>query len=99
MRFGSTIPALILVLPGFAQTTVPRLRDGHPDLNGFWNNANLTPFQRPAGLGGKQYFTKANPRRISTALTTRPGSIAALRSPRRGALHSSSTRPTGAFRR
>ena len=57
MRFGATIPALILALPGFAQTTVPRLRDGHPDLNGFWNNANLTPFQRPAGLGEKQYFT------------------------------------------
>jgi hypothetical protein len=57
MRFGLTISGLILVLPGFAQTTVPRLKDGHPDLNGFWNNANLTPFQRPAGLGEKQYFT------------------------------------------
>ena len=57
MRFGPTIFALILVLPGFAQPNVPRLRDGHPDLTGFWNNANLTPFQRPAALGDKQYFT------------------------------------------
>ena len=57
MRLGPTIFALILVLPGFAQPNVPRLRDGHPDLTGFWNNANLTPFQRPAALGDKQYFT------------------------------------------
>jgi hypothetical protein len=57
MRFGRTISALILVLPGFAQTATPRLPDGHPDLTGFWNNANLTPLQRPAALGDKQYFT------------------------------------------
>jgi hypothetical protein len=57
MKLYPTISALILVLPGFAQTTVSRLPDGHPDLTGFWNNANLTPFQRPAGLGEKQYFT------------------------------------------
>ena len=57
MRLGPTTFVLFLVLPGFAQTTVPRLRDGHPDLTGFWNNANLTPLQRPPQLGDKQFFT------------------------------------------
>ena len=57
MRLGPTTFVLLLVLPGFAQTTVPRLRDGHPDLTGFWNNANLTPLQRPRQLGDKQFFT------------------------------------------
>ena len=57
MKVYRMISALILVLPAFAQTTVSRLPDGHPNLTGFWNNANLTPFQRPAGLGEKQYFT------------------------------------------
>jgi hypothetical protein len=36
---------------------VPRAADGHPDLQGFWNNASLTPLQRPAGLGNKQFYT------------------------------------------
>ena len=29
--------------------TVPRTPDGHPDLQGNWTNATLTPFQRPEG--------------------------------------------------
>jgi hypothetical protein len=42
-----------------AVAQVPRTADGHPDLQGFWNNASLTPLQRPAGLGNKQFFTPA----------------------------------------
>ena len=34
MRLGLTISALILAVPGFAQTAIPRLPDGHPDLGG-----------------------------------------------------------------
>ena len=30
--------------------TVPRTADGHPDLQGNWTNATLTPLERPAGL-------------------------------------------------
>jgi len=30
---------------------VPRTSHGHPDLQGNWTNATLTPFQRPAGQG------------------------------------------------
>jgi len=30
--------------------TVPRTPDGHPDLQGNWSNATLTPLERPTGL-------------------------------------------------
>jgi len=36
----------------------PRTPDGQPDLQGIWTNATLTPLQRPAELGDKQYFTE-----------------------------------------
>jgi hypothetical protein len=36
----------------------PRTPDGQPDLQGIWTNANLTPLQRPAELGDKQFFTE-----------------------------------------
>jgi hypothetical protein len=32
---------------------VPRTPDGHPDLQGVWTNATITPFERPAALSGK----------------------------------------------
>ena len=35
----------------------PRTADGQPDLQGIWTNATLTPFERPAFLGDKQFFT------------------------------------------
>jgi hypothetical protein len=38
--------------------TAPRTPDGHPDLQGIWSNQTLTPFERPANLAGKEYFTK-----------------------------------------
>jgi hypothetical protein len=37
--------------------TVPRLSDGHPDLNGVWSFATLTPLERPAELAGKATLT------------------------------------------
>jgi len=36
---------------------VPRTAGGHPDLQGFWSNATLTPFERPRELAGKEFFT------------------------------------------
>ena len=46
-----------LNLWGQAAWTVPRTPDGQPDLQGTWSNATVTPFQRPAQLGAKQFFT------------------------------------------
>ncbi len=38
---------------GQKQWTVPRTADGKPDLQGIWNNATLTPLERPAKYEGK----------------------------------------------
>src|ERR1700676_1857089 len=37
----------------------PRTPDGHPDLQGIWTNATLTPLERPASLAGKATLTDA----------------------------------------
>ena len=39
--------------------TVPRTPDGHPDLQGIWTNATLTPMERPAAFAGKATLTDA----------------------------------------
>jgi hypothetical protein len=36
---------------------VPRASDGHPDLDGIWDFAQLTPFERPGNYAGKSSFT------------------------------------------
>jgi hypothetical protein len=42
--------------------TVPRTPDGHPDLQGIWNNATLTPMDRPAAFAGKATVTDGEAR-------------------------------------
>ena len=42
--------------PAAKTWTPPLAADGHPDLTGFWNNASLTPLQRPSKLSGKDHF-------------------------------------------
>ena len=37
----------------------PRTAHGHPDLQGVWTNATLSPFERSANLDGKEFFTPA----------------------------------------
>jgi hypothetical protein len=36
---------------------VPRAPDGHPDLQGVWDNSIITPLQRPPDLGDRKYMT------------------------------------------
>jgi hypothetical protein len=48
--------ALSLAVAAYAQK-LPRTPDGHPLLEGIWNSASLTPLQRPAGLGTKEFYT------------------------------------------
>ena len=39
--------------------TLPRTRDGRPDLHGIWTNATLTPLERPRSLGDRRFLTEA----------------------------------------
>ena len=39
--------------------TVPRTQDGHPDLQGIWTNATLTPLERPSAFAGKATLSDA----------------------------------------
>ena len=36
-----------------AKTSIPRAADGHPDLQGIWTNATITPMERPPEFAGK----------------------------------------------
>jgi hypothetical protein len=38
---------------------MPRVADGHPDLQGIWSNATRTPVERPAEFAGKPTLTDA----------------------------------------
>jgi hypothetical protein len=49
-----------------AQTGVPRTPDGHPDLQGTWTNATVTPLERPDALAGKATLTDAEARVLET---------------------------------
>jgi len=42
--------------------TMPRTPDGHPDLQGTWTNATLTPMERPAVFNGKPTVSDAEGR-------------------------------------
>ena len=52
---------VVLAAPIMAQNSsgVPRTPDGHPDLQGTWTNATVTPLERPAALAGKATLTDA----------------------------------------
>jgi hypothetical protein len=60
-RFLAALGVLAIVLaaplasqvPAQAKKTIPHTADGHPDLQGTWTNATLTPMERPAEFAGK----------------------------------------------
>ena len=65
MGLGRFVPLMLLAVVSMAAVTpvameaqqrndkwvVPRTADGHPDLQGSWSNATMTPMLRPAGVG------------------------------------------------
>lgn len=54
---------LTVLFLGFSQVAqaaeykAPRNEFGHPDLQGVWTNATMTPFERPKSLGNQRAFT------------------------------------------
>ena len=54
----------------------PRTLDGHPDLQGVWSFASLTPLERPDELGDKEVLTEKEAlqyqQTLVRALTTTP---------------------------
>jgi hypothetical protein len=38
--------------------TMPRLSDGQPDLRGYWTSLSVTPFERPAKYGNREFLTE-----------------------------------------
>jgi hypothetical protein len=46
-------------VPKTNRSTLPRTPDGHPDLQGIWTNATLTPMERPAAFAGKATLSDA----------------------------------------
>ena len=71
-RFAFVMVLAVLVsVPAAAQTstaaakptaaakwTPPRTPDGHPDLQGLWSYATLTPLERPAEFAGKEFLSE-----------------------------------------
>src|SRR5262249_1461668 len=49
--------ALLAPAPVAGQSAVPRMGDGHPDLQGVWDYRTITPMERPVALGTKEFFT------------------------------------------
>jgi hypothetical protein len=60
-----------------AAAAAPRLPDGKPDLQGFWDFRTLTPLERPQNLGNKAVLTEEEARTIQQQNAERRAKAAA----------------------
>src|SRR4051812_16819175 len=51
--------AVVFGQAGAATYQVPRMPDGHPDMQGVWANNNMTPLERPKAFGLRATMTDA----------------------------------------
>jgi hypothetical protein len=52
-----TLAVAIMPRSSPAGQNLPRTAWGHPDLQGTWSTATITPFERPAEFAGKEFLT------------------------------------------
>src|SRR5882724_3205527 len=57
LMLGLVVIAAAAVAAQPKKPTVPRTTDGRPDLQGMWDFAQLTPFERPGDFAGKDSVT------------------------------------------
>jgi len=58
-KFLPIVTALVLpALAGADTYKAPRTADGHPDLQGIWTNATLTPVERPKTFGDRRMLNE-----------------------------------------
>ena len=50
--------AIALCAVSASAQVLPRTSWGHPDLQGTWSTATITPFERPAEFAGKEFLTE-----------------------------------------
>ena len=55
--FGLFLVSAVSISAQTPTSKVPRTKDGRPDLQGTWDFAQLTPFERPGDFAGKQSLT------------------------------------------
>ena len=55
--FGLFLVSAVSISAQTPASKVPRTKDGRPDLQGTWDFAQLTPFERPGDFAGKQSLT------------------------------------------
>jgi hypothetical protein len=59
---GALTALLIAPLAGQTKSkssAIPRTKDGHPEIQGIWTNATITPMERPAKFAGKPTISDA----------------------------------------
>ena len=80
---------------GTKQYVPPRTKDGHPDLQGLYDVATMTPLERPAEAGGRLVLTKEEAAAIEQYRIPAPGEErrTAGRRPRRAARGGENTTP------
>jgi hypothetical protein len=68
-KFVVTVLALSAFASGQASKskTIPRTPDGHPDLQGVWTNATITPMVRPANFANKPTISEAEAKDFAKA--------------------------------
>ncbi|MEZ5286759.1 MAG: hypothetical protein R2712_18505 [Vicinamibacterales bacterium] len=80
--------------PGTTPWTMPRTPDGHPDLQGTWSNATITPIDRPAGAPAT--YTPAQAARLEKGYADRVDRLAQPSDPDRPAPPEGGDGSTGA---